>query len=729
VTVSPSNPSTVFQGQVNFTATVAGTTDSAVTWSVKVPGAPAAGSVDASGSYHAPSTAGTFEVVATSVADPTQSAVARVSVARPFSTPLDNLLKVDRTTVWQPGVTYNGGIPVRTSVYATLTPSGGDDTAAVQNAVSAAGASATNEATAKVVKLGAGTFNINGNAINLPSFVTLRGSGPGVTILNSTSKASVVIAGTLYFRYIDQRSFTADATKDAYSVSVSSASGLRVGEIVSVTELYDPTYTKYDNDAQTSGGDYLGGGECAVAHSDGGGYTDRGTGCPVVSPWSAQGAMNQSRPLGQMMEIATIGGNSCTGAANANCLTFSTPFHMTWRVNHGARLSRIGWNDLKTLQTQVTRAGVEDLTVQNAAGGDDAGPVAFLGASYCWAKHIELVGSEAVGILFKSSFRGELRDSYIHETANANPGGAGYGIGIDSYSSDCLVENNISWNFNKVMVMRDSGGGNVIAYNYMQDGWGAGYPNLAEVGLNASHMTTSHHELFEGNEAHNFSSDTTWGNTIYVTVLRNHLTGLRIAHAPGGAAATPVADWDTANAGPWTYNSLVDQGNRRAVDVNDGDRWFSFVGNVLGCSTTKTCANAGDALCKCAQLNPTMLGGPTGQTSWQYDPTSDNDSYAFMWKLMYMSDTDPVNGDKVTLLRQGNYDFATNAQHWIGLGWTGTPDSGPPADATIANSAYLTTKPPFFGSNPWPWVDPSSGTTYVLPARARFDAGTPNTVP
>ena len=41
---------------------------------------------------------------------------------------------------------------------------------------------------------------------------------------------------------------------------------------------------------------------------------------------------------------------------------------------------------------------------------------------------------------------------------------------------------------------------------------------------------------------------------------------------------------------------------------------------------------------------------------------------------------------------------------------------------------YLAAKPAFFGSNPWPWIDPTTGTTHTLPAKARYDAGTPNNV-
>ena len=39
---------------------------------------------------------------------------------------------------------------------------------------------------------------------------------------------------------------------------------------------------------------------------------------------------------------------------------------------------------------------------------------------------------------------------------------------------------------------------------------------------------------------------------------------------------------------------------------------------------------------------------------------------------------------------------------------------------------YLSGKPAFFGTMVWPWVEPL-GTTrlYTLPAKARYEAGTP----
>jgi hypothetical protein len=78
VAVSPS-PATVFLGAVQaFTATVVGSTNTAVTWSVQE-GA-AGGSIDNQGNYTAPQVVGTYHVIATSVVDKTQSATSTITV-------------------------------------------------------------------------------------------------------------------------------------------------------------------------------------------------------------------------------------------------------------------------------------------------------------------------------------------------------------------------------------------------------------------------------------------------------------------------------------------------------------------------------------------------------------------------------------------------------------------------------------------------------------------------
>jgi hypothetical protein len=78
VSVTPSAPGVDACKVLTLTATVTGTSNGAVTWSI-LEGA-AGGAVSSAGVYTAPTAGGTYHVVATSVADPTKSAVATVSV-------------------------------------------------------------------------------------------------------------------------------------------------------------------------------------------------------------------------------------------------------------------------------------------------------------------------------------------------------------------------------------------------------------------------------------------------------------------------------------------------------------------------------------------------------------------------------------------------------------------------------------------------------------------------
>ncbi|HEY1908960.1 MAG TPA: hypothetical protein VGG91_23155, partial [Myxococcaceae bacterium] len=109
VSVAPGSASTQTGGTVTFTASVTGTTggqSTAVSWSIQE--GSAGGTINGSGLYTAPSSAGTFHVIATSIADNTESgsATVTVSVAAPPPPPPSGsgLLPADRMTVWSPGV-------------------------------------------------------------------------------------------------------------------------------------------------------------------------------------------------------------------------------------------------------------------------------------------------------------------------------------------------------------------------------------------------------------------------------------------------------------------------------------------------------------------------------------------------------------------------------------------------------------------------------------------------
>src|SRR3954453_10372255 len=83
------------------------------------------------------------------------------------------------------GMLSVGGIPQRSTVCATVSPRGGgsDDTTTIQNAIEAC-------PIGQVVRLTAGTFTISeGNFILANRGITLRGAGPGSTILQRSGGA------------------------------------------------------------------------------------------------------------------------------------------------------------------------------------------------------------------------------------------------------------------------------------------------------------------------------------------------------------------------------------------------------------------------------------------------------------------------------------------------------------------------------------------------------------
>jgi hypothetical protein len=89
-----------------------------------------------------------------------------------------------------------------------------------------------------------------------------------------------------------------------------------------------------------------------------------------------------------------------------------------------------------------------------------------------------------------------------------------------------------------------------------------------------------------------------------------------------------------------------------------------------------------------------------------------------MWKVGYDTVTWPKEADPLVILRtyrHGNYDYVTHSVNW---------DSRNPVHKLPA-SLYLSRKPAFFGSSPWPWVEPTASSESarlgVLPAKTRFD--------
>jgi hypothetical protein len=390
-------------------------------------------------------------------------------------------------------------------------------------------------------------------------------------------------------------------------------------------------------------------------------YSKRGPRPDDVNGPSSPGGY---RSVGQQVEIAS---------KNGNVLSLSGPTYIAFDAAFAPQVFKTA--AARPGETGTRYVGLEDLYV---TGGNNNNIMA-VNVAYCWIKNIESDGNPATGpgmqgahLMLSHSYRCEVRGSYFHHARSIDPGGGAYGISVGMQSSDNLIEDNICHMLNKPLVMNASGGGNVVGYNYVDEAIIASNASWQESAIDGNHQSFSHHELFEGNWASNIGSDTTHGNAGWLTFFRNY--------APG------------------RNSSGVQAGNVRAVGIDGYSREHSIVGNVL--------------------LQPGLVvnGLPA-----VYD-CNDNGS-CMTAAAVYRVGANSMGGDYYTrddgtaarlLYRHGNYDFVNNNVLW---------DAGT-ADHSLPNSLYLTAKPAFFGTLPWPWVDPAGATkTHTLPAKARFDAG------
>jgi hypothetical protein len=599
-----------------------------------------------------------------------------------------SILPADRNASanWQmAGLLSVGGIPNRTRVCARVRPlgRGRDDTADIQTAIN-------NCPLGEVVLLSAGTFTIaEGNSVNLYKGITLRGAGAGVTILQRTNGAqlgsyvpgshpsTIITAGKADSVAVTTR-LTADAQAGSYSLQVASTAGFSVGQIVLLDEASgaawrpDVLWPSYKIWASP---DYR---VVWQKHNPYYQYVDdfNASTYPYTPGSAGCWFSNCDRPTNETKQIAAISGNT---------ITFDSPVTISYRVSHRAQL--YSWRT-----PFVENAGIEDLTASNG----DNGNIQFDTCAYCWAQNVESTLYLNGGFNLVNAFRVQLEGVYVHNAVWPVNGGAGYNISLAWWSSEDLIENSISVLANKVMVARSCGAGSVVAYNYMDDGYINGTNGWVEIGLNGSHMVGSHHILFEGNQTFNIDSDQTHGNAIYMTFFRNYASGFR---APF-----------TALDGTYINDAAGCCGPLRAAAAHAYAYWFSFIGNVLGT--------------------------PRHMSGWVYNGIGGTNAFppTAIWMLGWM-DISPQGYDpKVasTTIQDGNYDYVNNAVIWA------------PNDTSqiLPNSLYLTSEPSFFtvGASctyPWPWVTPNGSTPIKtnscggsgLPAKARYDAGTPFSQP
>lgn len=502
-----------------------------------------------------------------------------------------------------------GGIPSRTKVCATISAEAYGDGKADATRVIQ---EALNTCPAdQVVYLPPGSYRIGTLFISRP--VVLRGAGPDRTTLRVEGSFGVMIGQWTHFG--PPLRLAADAAKGSTALVLANASGVAAGEILHLDQLDDPAVVQ-------------------------------GKDCPYFK----RGEQGAWRSIGQMVEVKAKSGNT---------LTLASPLHWTF--------TRALQAEVVQLQEGATRhAGIEDLHLLD-------GGIIVQYAAYSWIKNVETERVNGVHVVLVGAHRFVLRDSYAHHSAKYSYGGTSYGYSLEWQASDNLIENNVVWYMNKPIQFRSSGGGNVVAYNYVDDSWSqpdaAGKFWFQELSID-SHCSFSHMELVEGNYAPHMGVAATWGNAGYITYFRNH------ASSQFRTITTPY-------------------GNVEAIQIDARVIGMNVVGNVLG--------KPGLRGARYETATPAMCREPVPFVyRFNYDSS-----------LGYCAFPDPWDSQAVdTLLRHGNFDYVNGKAMW---------------DPRIQGrdlpaSLYLKEKPAFFGGAAWPCVDPlGASKACELPAKKRFD--------
>ena len=560
------------------------------------------------------------------------------------------LLNPDYTTKWNPGILADtemnqalgaDGLPVRTTICHTTALSEAGSLQTILNGCAAG----------TVVQLLAGTYTVP-STLYIPSGVVLRGqgsSGSGATIIGLASGASGPVLAIGPTDIFDQTCYknsnytnsvadlTADALKEQNQISIAA------------------------NNTTFAAGDFA--------------LVDQKDDTSIISVGDSNGsfARTQGRVLSQRVEIASVDSSKGT-------IALTSPLHWTFKTSQNAQIIKSNY--------PVTKwAGIEHLWVQGGKGlgeylGRKAGGIDVSNAAYCWVKDVQTDGTlTGMHITLTGTNRCVVRDSHFHNSAQYGFGQDNYGIVMRCGAADNLVENNIARYMNKPILFNNSGGGNVVGYNYADNEWSldsSSGDQFQESSIDV-HCTFPHMELIEGNYAAHVGASTTHGNAGYLTYFRNYVSSQQ--------APNPIV---------WSLPSLAQTGNVMALQIDASDHHMTVIGNVLG-STTNAALGV-----------PTSLG--TADVSKVYMAYDDNGTPS-IFSLGAKTDVSAT-----TLWWHGNFDTVNGKVMW---------NSSVPTQ-TLPASLYYASKPAWWPSGAaWPWVGPDI-TPLVGTLQAQVTASTFN---
>jgi hypothetical protein len=387
------------------------------------------------------------------------------------------------------------------------------------------------------------------------------------------------------------------------------------------------------------------------------------TGSEGLCTWCDGWTGDSHLARGQIVQVTGVSGTTVTISPGLYSAYTNTPIAVPFTMS-------------------ASYAGVENLQV-HANNTGYAANYGLTTCAYCWVKGVESNYTDGDQVSVYWGYRDEIRDSYFSNAFIHTSGSNDQSIRIASKTSATLVENNILERCHVSIMFEWGAAGNVASYNYTEGELDQNSNNFVIGGID-SHGAHPQFNLLEGNVVTTIEPDSVWGTSSQITVLRNWVVGTN-------QVCTPYTGRGTVSCtGTYAFQAA------RAMDVSYLSTLDNFVGNVVGSTQAESMLAYGTA-------------SMTKVDSVEYPAARSYDADVYNWSFGYGEANDDgtgtgcsggtppchLAGTSATDLLHGNYSNITGAITWA----TGVTHTLPP-------SFYLTAKPSWWGSLPYPAIGP-----------------------
>jgi hypothetical protein len=350
----------------------------------------------------------------------------------------------------------------------------------------------------------------------------------------------------------------------------------------------------------------------------------------------------------------------------------------------------------------TTNAGVQNLQIvqENSCSGpcEDTQNVFFNLCANCWEYRVEDVFTWGAHMQAENSFNVDIEQNYFSGCYNHTSGAFDCEASFLYFTSNSIMQNNIFDRLHASIIMQNGASGNVIFGNYstgnFDDGGGAGGSPFLAVAF-SHHGSTPSFSLWEENVGNQYYPDSVNGATFAETTFRNWIRGTDIACSPTARASqnpsysvvcTPAGYLSQAGV-----NGFYEYEAARAYQVGADAAYMNGIGDVVGFTTPAVLFNStGNPIPVTATLSYSSARTYDAQYGFTfgYSNSSDDGDGACQSPCI---DNTVIAATYFGCLQYNNISATTSSCGSV---------------STLPNSFFYSSKPAWWGSQPWPAIGP-----------------------